>query len=225
MLRVAGVRQADLKGYSFSREDVNARALANAYGQTLGQVFTHEMKPYEVEILVAAGGRRRPTTTSCTTSSTTAPSWTKRAAPCSAVRPRQIAEALETRFEHRARLRRGDPPRRGGARADPTAPLTADQLEVAFLDRTAAAPRVPPHQGRRARSPSSTPADAGSPRRYQWRTTPRTAPSTRDREQRRRDPPQRDPAGARGARRGRCRRPTTRVGAASVASTSSASST
>ena len=58
MLRVAGVRQADLKGYSFSREDVNARALANAYGQTLGQVFTHEMKPYEVEILLAEVGAR-----------------------------------------------------------------------------------------------------------------------------------------------------------------------
>ena len=56
MLRIAGVRQADLKGYSFSREDVNARALANAYAQTLGQVFTHEMKPYEVEILVAQVG-------------------------------------------------------------------------------------------------------------------------------------------------------------------------
>ena len=56
MLRVAGVRQADLKGYSFSREDVNARSLANAYGQTLGQVFTHEMKPYEVEILLAQVG-------------------------------------------------------------------------------------------------------------------------------------------------------------------------
>jgi proteasome alpha subunit len=53
MLRIAGVRQADVKGYSFAREDVNARALANAYAQTLGQVFTHEMKPYEVEILVA----------------------------------------------------------------------------------------------------------------------------------------------------------------------------
>jgi proteasome alpha subunit len=53
MLRIAGVRQADVKGYSFSREDVNARALANAYAQTLGQIFTHEMKPYEVEILVA----------------------------------------------------------------------------------------------------------------------------------------------------------------------------
>jgi proteasome alpha subunit len=52
-LRTAGVRHADLKGYSFSREDVDARSLANAYAQTLGQVFTHEMKPLEVEILVA----------------------------------------------------------------------------------------------------------------------------------------------------------------------------
>jgi proteasome alpha subunit len=56
MLRIAGVRQADMKGYSFSREDVNARALANAYAQTLGQIFTHELKPYEVEILVAQVG-------------------------------------------------------------------------------------------------------------------------------------------------------------------------
>ncbi len=56
MLRIAGVRQADIKGYSFAREDVNARSLANAYAQTLGQVFTHELKPYEVEILVAQVG-------------------------------------------------------------------------------------------------------------------------------------------------------------------------
>ncbi len=56
MLRIAGVRQADVKGYSFARQDVNARSLANAYAQTLGQIFTHEMKPYEVEILVAQLG-------------------------------------------------------------------------------------------------------------------------------------------------------------------------
>ena len=55
-LRIAGVRAADLKGYSFSREDVDARSLANQYAQILGQVFTHEMKPLEVEILVAAVG-------------------------------------------------------------------------------------------------------------------------------------------------------------------------
>jgi proteasome alpha subunit len=52
-LRIAGVRHADLKGYSFSREDVDARGLANAYAQILNQVFTHEIKPLEVEILVA----------------------------------------------------------------------------------------------------------------------------------------------------------------------------
>ena len=56
MLKIAGVRHADLKGFNYSREDVNARSLANAYAQTLGQVFTHEMKPYEVEILVAQVG-------------------------------------------------------------------------------------------------------------------------------------------------------------------------
>ncbi|CAN5148571.1 proteasome subunit alpha [soil metagenome] len=52
-LRIAGVRHADLKGYSFSREDVDAKGLANQYAQILGQIFTHEMKPMEVEILVA----------------------------------------------------------------------------------------------------------------------------------------------------------------------------
>jgi len=55
-LRVAGVRAADLKGYQFSRDDVDARSLANQYAQILGQVFTHEMKPLEVEILVAEVG-------------------------------------------------------------------------------------------------------------------------------------------------------------------------
>ena len=55
-LRVAGVRHADTKGYAYSREDVDARSLANVYAQYLGQVFTHEMKPMEVEILVAEVG-------------------------------------------------------------------------------------------------------------------------------------------------------------------------
>ncbi len=55
-LRIAGVRAADLKGYSYSREDVDARSLANNYAQILGQIFTNEMKPMEVEILVAEVG-------------------------------------------------------------------------------------------------------------------------------------------------------------------------
>src|SRR5215475_13013177 len=52
-LRAAGVRMADLRGYSYDRRDVNARALANAYAQTLGSIFTTEQKPFEVEICVA----------------------------------------------------------------------------------------------------------------------------------------------------------------------------
>ncbi|MBW3668307.1 MAG: proteasome subunit alpha [Actinobacteria bacterium] len=52
-LRVAGVQHADVKGYQYSREDVDARSLANLYARYLGQVFTHDMKPMEVEILVA----------------------------------------------------------------------------------------------------------------------------------------------------------------------------
>ena len=55
-LRVLGVRSADLKGYQFSREDVDARSLANQYAQIIGQTFTHEVKPLEVEILVAELG-------------------------------------------------------------------------------------------------------------------------------------------------------------------------
>jgi proteasome alpha subunit len=56
LLRIAGVRFADLKGFSYSREDVSAKELANSYSQTLHQIFTHEMKPYEVELLVAEVG-------------------------------------------------------------------------------------------------------------------------------------------------------------------------
>jgi proteasome alpha subunit len=52
-LRVAGVRYADLRGYSYDRSDVTGRGLANAYAQSLGAVFTTENKPLEVELVVA----------------------------------------------------------------------------------------------------------------------------------------------------------------------------
>lgn len=55
-LRVAGIRYADLKGYSYGRTDVTGKGLANAYASTLGQIFTHEVKPYEAEVLVAEVG-------------------------------------------------------------------------------------------------------------------------------------------------------------------------
>jgi proteasome alpha subunit len=55
-LRRQGVQFADVRGYQYSREDVDARSLANAYAQLLTQVFTHDIKPLEVEILVAEVG-------------------------------------------------------------------------------------------------------------------------------------------------------------------------
>ncbi len=55
-LRVAGVRAADLKGYQFSRQDVDARSLANQYAQILSQMFSEGPKPMEVELLVAEIG-------------------------------------------------------------------------------------------------------------------------------------------------------------------------
>jgi len=55
-LRQAGVRLADIRGYSYGREDVTSRSIANAYSQTLGQIFVQEFKPYEVELCVAEVG-------------------------------------------------------------------------------------------------------------------------------------------------------------------------
>ncbi len=55
-LRKAGIQHADLKGFMYSREDVTARALANGYSQTLGTIFSQELKPFEVEILLAQIG-------------------------------------------------------------------------------------------------------------------------------------------------------------------------
>jgi proteasome alpha subunit len=55
-LRAAGVRMADLRGYSYDRRDVTARALANAYSATLGAIFTEQTKAFEVEICVAEVG-------------------------------------------------------------------------------------------------------------------------------------------------------------------------
>ena len=56
-LRVAGVRMADLRGYSYDRRDVTGRALANTYAQILGTIFSSGgEKPLEVELTVAEVG-------------------------------------------------------------------------------------------------------------------------------------------------------------------------
>ncbi|MFB7291344.1 proteasome subunit alpha [Actinacidiphila glaucinigra] len=56
-LRIGGVRYADLRGYTYDRDDVTARGLANVYAQTLGTIFSSVgEKPYEVELIVAEVG-------------------------------------------------------------------------------------------------------------------------------------------------------------------------
>ena len=133
MLRVAGVRQADLKGYSFSREDVNARALANAYGQTLGQVFTHEMKPYEVEILLAQVGE---STEDDELYHILYDGTVMDEEGCAVLggQAETIAHALESRYA--ATIDSAEAIRLGASvLAGPDTVLTADQLEVAILQR------------------------------------------------------------------------------------------
>jgi proteasome alpha subunit len=57
-LRTAGIRLADVRGYSYDRRDVTGRWLANAYAQTMGSIFTEQQKPFEVELCVAEVGLR-----------------------------------------------------------------------------------------------------------------------------------------------------------------------
>ena len=56
-LRIAGIQQADLRGYAYDRSDVTGRMLANAYAQLLGASFSSGAeKPFEVELVVAELG-------------------------------------------------------------------------------------------------------------------------------------------------------------------------
>ncbi|HEX6310795.1 MAG TPA: proteasome subunit alpha [Acidimicrobiia bacterium] len=134
MLKIAGVRHADLKGYSYSREDVNARSLANAYAQTLGQVFTHEMKPYEVEILVAQVGDT-PGDDELFHILYDGTVMDEERFTVLGGQAESIADALTSRLEgeldHRSAIRLGAAVLSGADRP----PLTADQLEVGVLDR------------------------------------------------------------------------------------------
>ena len=136
MLRIAGVRQADVKGYSFAREDVNARSLANAYAQTLGQVFTHEMKPYEVEILVAqvADDQDQDELFHILYDGTV---MDEQGFTVLGGQAESVIES--TREEYRDDLDRAGAVKLGAkVLAADGAPLGAPQLEVAMLDRTRA---------------------------------------------------------------------------------------
>ena len=134
-LRTAGVRYADIRGYQYDRVDVTGRGLANIYAQHLGTIFTQESKPYEVEIVVAEVG------------DTAADDQIYRLTYDGSVADERDlvamggeAEPLSTYLKehHRADLSLAEGIRLAvqtltatGERA-----LTAEQLEVAVLDRT-----------------------------------------------------------------------------------------
>jgi proteasome alpha subunit len=133
-LRIAGVRMADLKGYSYSREDVSAQEIANAYAQTLHQVFTHEVKPYEVELLVVGVGRE-PGENDLYHILYDGVVMDEQNHSVLGGQAEQINETLSSEYTAGADLTTS---LKLGARVlgpDDT-PLTADQLEVALLDRT-----------------------------------------------------------------------------------------
>lgn len=133
-LRIAGVRHADLKGYAYSRQDVEARSLANQYAQILGQIFTHEMKPMEVEILVAEIGDEPGTEQlfhilyDGTVNDESR--WSVLGGETEAISER-LGDLHDADLDAAAALRAAV-----GALAGPERTLVGDDLEVAVLDRS-----------------------------------------------------------------------------------------
>jgi proteasome alpha subunit len=135
LLRIAGVRHADLKGYSYSREDVSAKELANAYSQTLHQIFTHEMKPYEVELLVAEVGNADDDEAQLYHILYDGVVMDEQNYSVLGGSAEQVTETLKQQYESGLAL--GDAVRLGaGALSTGAEQLTADQLEVALLERS-----------------------------------------------------------------------------------------
>jgi proteasome alpha subunit len=135
-LRIGGIRLVDVKGYSYSREDVTAKGLANAYSQTLGNIFTSELKPYECEVLVAAVGetpeRNEIFHITYDGSVTDRKGWVAMGGQSEA-----LDKALKERYPERppelaAALRLGCEALNVAEGRD----IPHDQLEVALLDRT-----------------------------------------------------------------------------------------
>ena len=177
-LRVAGIRYADLRGYSYDRSDVSARGLANAYAQTLGTVFTQEPKPYEIELVVAEVGE------------TPERDQIYRLTYDGSVADQHgfvVMGGASAQAETSLRERWADGLTLGGAlrlavdtlaqdpNGGPARTLTAEQLEVAVLDRQR--PGAPSVGSRvRCSRTSSTPRARSRTRR--WSTTAARATTT-----------------------------------------------
>lgn len=135
-LRKAGIRHADLKGFMYSREDVTGRSLANAYSQLLGSAFSQEVKPLEVEIVLAdLGTDGRPDEIyriSYDGSIVDEPLLTAVGG-----RAEQLGSLLRDRIKEPQPLPEGLKIVRSAFQEVSESPLPIEQMEVALLDRKA----------------------------------------------------------------------------------------
>lgn len=135
-LRKAGIRHADLKGFMYSREDVTGRSLANAYSQLLGSAFSQEVKPLEVEIVLAdLGTDGRPDEIyriSYDGSIVDEPLLTAVGG-----RAEQLGSLLRDRIKEPKALPEGLKIVRSAFQEVSESPLLIEQMEVALLDRKA----------------------------------------------------------------------------------------
>lgn len=135
-LRKAGIRHADLKGFMYSREDVTGRSLANAYSQLLGSAFSQEVKPLEVEIVLADLG-----ISGCPDEiyriSYDGSIFAEPLLTAVGGRAEQLSALLKERIKTPPGLQEGLRLVQGGFQEISESPLPAEQMEVALLDRGA----------------------------------------------------------------------------------------
>jgi proteasome alpha subunit len=142
-LRIAGVRLADMRGYSYDRRDVTGRGLANAYAQTLGTIFSSGgEKPYEVELFVAevGDGAADDQIYRLTYDGSVADEHGFAVMGGSA---EQVSEYIQSRYSDGLDLASALGLAVDGLGHDGPEPrtITADKLEMAILDRTRSQPR------------------------------------------------------------------------------------
>jgi proteasome alpha subunit len=137
-MRIAGIRLADLRGFQYGREDVKARDLANAYSQALSTIFTQQMKPYEIELLVAEVDGEGAAGTSIYHILFDGSISDEQGCVAMGGQAEELGEALRDRFREGWDLPTAV---RAAVQTLGTTPearqIPADQIEAAVLDRTA----------------------------------------------------------------------------------------
>jgi proteasome alpha subunit len=143
-LRIAGVRLADLRGYSYDRHDVTGRGLANAYAQTLGSIFSAGMeKPYEVELFVAEVNEDDPKDDQIYRLTYDGSVADEQGFAVMGGDAEKASAYLRERYQPGVSLEEALRLAVAalGQQSEPPRELSADQLEVAVLDRTRAQQR------------------------------------------------------------------------------------